>query len=735
MMEPFSIEMEDSADVEENQIYRVSSAVPRNNQEDQRVNEAHAGQLRDHLHRRISQPSLSERRRKIREFMMRHVPSKAQSVTPYCNRHGPAVSHRRPPDEITLESVQKELDGLSTEDQEVIRDMWSVFGAAPGPLRSTMMKGLITQCCLPQLSLVSSMLPKLLKLDFITVLPPELGFQILGSLDTASLCAAAQVSKRWKSLADDDSIWSRMCQQHIDRKCDKCGWGLPLMEKKRIQETRRRTQIRALSRGINAWEPDITPVSTPPVHVPHTPESMVSSGYRTGDELSTSLGDHVAGRTMRNLSASDPSINLNGKRVGCQLGPMKPDPMRSPFKRTGTDATSYFESQGGKPPWKDVYRDRWKIGSNWKQGRYNLRTIRAHEEGVTCLFFDEMTLATGSYDCTIKLWNIATGKEIRTLTGHTDRIRALQFDSTKLISGSMDGVIKIWNWKTGCCVCTYPAHADGVIGLHLDGDLMASCSADETIKVWSFKTRAQFVLRGHAAWVNSVKLHVQSKTLFSASDDCTIKMWDLKTLTCIQTFVGHIGQVQQVLILPPEFEPNEAFVQSMRGHLTPPHDESGSQDDPDEPCTVAEDFPLSSETQRLSLFHQQTVGAQAPSESQRPGYILSGSLDNTIALWSVETGQCLIKFFGHVEGVWAMAADKLRVVSGAQDRTVKIWDARTGRCERTFAGGNGHRAAVSCIGLGDDKVISGSEDGEVKIWGFGSDAYRGKEEKEKADEE
>ena len=71
-----------------------------------------------------------------------------------------------------------------------------------------------------------------------------------------------------------------------------------------------------------------------------------------------------------------------------------------------------------------------------------------------CLQFDEHILATGSYDATIKIWDIETGEEIRTLRGHTSGIRCLQFDETKLISGSMDTSLKGWNWRTGECLST-----------------------------------------------------------------------------------------------------------------------------------------------------------------------------------------------------------------------------------------------------------------------------------------
>ena len=47
----------------------------------------------------------------------------------------------------------------------------------------------------------------LIKIDFISTLPQEISLKILCYLDCRSLCNAAQVSRKWKSLADDDRVW------------------------------------------------------------------------------------------------------------------------------------------------------------------------------------------------------------------------------------------------------------------------------------------------------------------------------------------------------------------------------------------------------------------------------------------------------------------------------------------------------------------------------------------------
>ena len=581
---------------------------------------------------------------------------------------------------------------LSQADQQAIAHVWSLFSAAPSKHRNLMLQGILTQCCFPQLSYLSAKIRDLIRIDFLTALPPEISFRILCYLDTTSLCKAAQVSQRWRELADDDVVWHKMCEQHIDRKCTKCGWGLPLLERKRLRASKRQIQLRATGRGLNMWSPDITPF----------PEANIEAQ------------DHNAGSDKDVRPAS--LFNGNGKRHIPAPNALTTPGESIAKKQCLPSKTSEFEDSYFKPrfrPWKDVYKDRFKVGTNWKYGRCSTKIFKGHSNGVMCLQFDDSILATGSYDATIKIWDIDSGKELRTLKGHESGIRCLQFDDTKLISGSMDRSLKVWNWRTGECISTYTGHSGGVIGLHFDSTILASGSVDKTIKIWNFEDKSTFVLRGHADWVNAVKVDSASRTVFSASDDCTVRLWDLDSKSCIKVFEGHVGQVQQVLPLPSEFD----F-----------EDDTANSDERDDASTH------SSSSQEQSVIHIHSNPPQSQSSAFGPGfattpcrpdpprYMLTSALDSTIRLWDVSTGKCLRTFFGHVEGVWALAADTLRVVSGAEDRMVKVWDTRSGKCERTFTG---HAGPVTCIGLSDSRMCTGSEDCDVRLYSFKNEEING----------
>lgn len=75
-------------------------------------------------------------------------------------------------------------------------------------------------------------------------------------------------------------------------------------------------------------------------------------------------------------------------------------------------------------------------------------TLQGHSASVRSLSFspDGKTLASGSSDCTVKLWEVAAGKERTTFRGHTYSVLSVAFspNGTTLASGSYDKTIKLW---------------------------------------------------------------------------------------------------------------------------------------------------------------------------------------------------------------------------------------------------------------------------------------------------
>ncbi|RLV90763.1 F-box protein MET30 [Spathaspora sp. JA1] len=572
----------------------------------------------------VIQEQIDENPSTITPFLIKHLSN--QNLIPrdnfhkYCYRHNPDVTCNKLTDENKMKEIQTKLEKFPNHDQEAISHVWSIFSAAPVPQQKLILQGLLTQCCFPQLSYISQEISSLIRIDFISTLPQEISLKILCYLDCRSLCNAAQVSRRWKTLADDDRVWHHMCEQHIDRKCPNCGWGLPLMHMKRAREMQEDDEIKPIKRRQSEAVPPTVPV--------------------TADPTTT---------TTAATSEVTPAASASTEAVKSETAVVAVPSPTPPVLR--------------KRPWKAVYSERYKLEKNWRKGIYTVKTFTGHTDGVTCLQFNRKYLMTGSYDTTIKIWKIETGECLKTLSGHTKGVRSLVFDNQKLITGGLDSTIKVWNYHTGRCIATYRGHDDAVVSVDFSNKSIVSGSADHTVRIWHVDSRTCYTLRGHTDWVNCVKIHSASNTLFSASDDTTIRMWDMNTNQCLRVFGGtnsngHIAQVQCVI----PFVYRQTLVE----------DDLGSESE-GEDVQIPQ---LETEPQQQQL--------QDPLPANYPTHLLTSSLDNTIKLWDVRTGKCIRTQFGHIEGVWSINSDTFRIISGAHDRLIKVWDLQNGKCLHTF---------------------------------------------------
>ncbi|CAI4964630.1 BBT_HP_G0054180.mRNA.1.CDS.1 [Saccharomyces cerevisiae] len=547
------------------------------------------------------------------------------NFTKFCYRHNPDIQFSPThtacykQDLKRTQEINANIAKLPLQEQSDIHHIISKYSNSNDKIRKLILDGILSTSCFPQLSYISSLVTHMIKIDFISILPQELSLKILSYLDCQSLCNATRVCRKWQKLADDDRVWYHMCEQHIDRKCPNCGWGLPLLHMKRAR------------------------------------------------------------------------IQQNS---------------------TGSSSNADIQTQTTRP-WKVIYRERFKVESNWRKGHCRIQEFKGHMDGVLTLQFNYRLLFTGSYDSTIGIWDLFTGKLIRRLSGHSDGVKTLYFDDRKLITGSLDKTIRVWNYITGECISTYRGHSDSVLSVDSYQKVIVSGSADKTVKVWHVESRTCYTLRGHTEWVNCVKLHPKSFSCFSCSDDTTIRMWDIRTNSCLKVFRGHVGQVQKIIPLTIKDVENLATDNTSDG--------SSPQDDPTMTDGADESDTPSNE--------QETV---LDENIPYPTHLLSCGLDNTIKLWDVKTGKCIRTQFGHVEGVWDIAADNFRIISGSHDGSIKVWDLQSGKCMHTFNGRRLQRetqhtqtqslgdkvAPIACVCIGDSECFSGDEFGCVKMYKF-----------------
>lgn len=125
---------------------------------------------------------------------------------------------------------------------------------------------------------------------------------------------------------------------------------------------------------------------------------------------------------------------------------------------------------------------------------------------------DGKTLASGSWDNSIKLWDVESRQEIKTLSGHANWVWAVTFspDGKTLASGSLDNTVRVWNVDSG----------QQVHLLREDGD------------------------------VRSVIFSPDGKTLASGGDSDAIKIWNVETGLNIKSLESHTGDIYSIAFSP-----------------------------------------------------------------------------------------------------------------------------------------------------------------------------------------
>ena len=186
-----------------------------------------------------------------------------------------------------------------------------------------------------------------------------------------------------------------------------------------------------------------------------------------------------------------------------------------------------------------------------------LRTLEGHQNTVWSVAFDPQggTLASGSEDNTVKLWEARSGKLLRTLEGHQDAVFSVAFDPQggTLASGSGDNTVKLWEARSGKLLRTLEGHQDSVWSVAFDpqGGTLASGSGDNTVKLWEARSgKLLRTLEGHQDWVWSVAFDPQGGTLASGSGDNTVKLWEARSGKLLRTLEGHTARVDIVAFSP-----------------------------------------------------------------------------------------------------------------------------------------------------------------------------------------
>ena len=341
-----------------------------------------------------------------------------------------------------------------------------------------------------------------------------------------------------------------------------------------------------------------------------------------------------------------------------------------------------------------------------------------HDSKVYSLAFnsDGTRLASASEDKSVKIWDIKTGEREKTLSGHDAPVLSVDFHPKQkdiIASSDTKGKIKLWNIRTEECLKTfYVQYKDSLIKeedkiihaihFHPDGELLVSCGADKTVRLWDLATgNDKPPLFGHEGKVYKVRFSPDGKIIASCSEDRTIKLWDTDSGECKQTLSGHTSQVWDI-----------AFHPSGRTLI------SGSDDQTVRIWNIATIGNIEDETcWNILKGYTRGVFSLAFSPDSK---ILVSAQNGQIHLRELENPECCYQLQGHKGLIRSVdfSSDGRTLASGSADRQIKLWDIQNIHDGKEILRLKEHENWVWSVVFSPDgqTLASGGEDNTIRIW-------------------
>jgi len=179
----------------------------------------------------------------------------------------------------------------------------------------------------------------------------------------------------------------------------------------------------------------------------------------------------------------------------------------------------------------------WKLTREEGNYGYPKRSLRGHNHFVSDVVIssDGQFALSGSWDATLRLWDINSGVCTRRFVGHTKDVLSVAFssDNRQIISGARDKTVKLWN-TLGECKHTIveDGHSEWVSCVRFSPSTQApvivSAGWDRLVKVWQLSNcKLRTNLQGHTGYLNTVTVSPDGSLCASGGKDGTAMLWDL----------------------------------------------------------------------------------------------------------------------------------------------------------------------------------------------------------------
>jgi WD40 repeat protein/tRNA A-37 threonylcarbamoyl transferase component Bud32 len=365
-----------------------------------------------------------------------------------------------------------------------------------------------------------------------------------------------------------------------------------------------------------------------------------------------------------------------------------------------------------------------------EQGVTEVHTLAGKRGNVSFLTYspDGGRLAAAYQDGTVRVWNVASGKELFTgAAGTAVNYLAFSSDGRRLALACEDRTVRVWQGHSGRELFALRGHADGValVGFQTDGARLVSLGRDGNIKAWDPVSGGLALHLGVGSPHHAFSPDGRLVAVAVVGNDGALTVWDTATGKEAFTLRGHKGAVWKSAFSPDGQHLTVASVLESQG----------------KPATREFKVWNLATRESTTLKSDEESGGEAPWVTFSPGGAKAAVVRTKGAIVVLDGGTgkglCTLPQSGLQEGVQALAfsaGGKWLAVAGATrlqeiglaNSTLQVHDAATGRlvglCQA--APPHGHSGAVRGLAFGspgpgtevETLATAGEEDRSVKLW-------------------